>query len=113
MFVFVSPDCKPCREELPKLRSLSLTTRELKTELTLVSDGDGEKTRSLVDGLADGMLILVAPREHNRFFSDYKAMGTPSFCMIDASGRVQAAGIGIAELTESIEALSQIAKGGN
>lgn len=83
-FVFVSPDCKPCREELPRIRDLFPIARGFGTELVLVSDGGDEKTRSLVDGLADDLPVLVAPREHNPFFSDYKAMGTPSFCLIDA-----------------------------
>lgn len=105
-FIFVSPDCKPCREELPKLRNLMPSFKQSGIELVLVSDGDEEKTRSLVDGSADGLSVLVAPREHNPLFSDYKAMGTPSFCLIDANGKVQAAGIGVSELTENIEALA-------
>jgi len=78
-----------------------------------VSDADEEKTRPLIDGLADGLPVLVAPREHNPFFTDYKAMGTPSYCLIDAQGRVQAAGMGVSELVEKFEALSQVAKGGD
>ncbi|NUQ84742.1 MAG: TlpA family protein disulfide reductase [Anaerolineales bacterium] len=104
-FVFVSPDCKPCREELPRLRELLPNARGFGTELVLVSDGDEEKTRPLMDGLGDGLSVLLAPREHNPFFSDYKAIGTPSYCLIDTNGKVQAAGIGMIELAERIEAL--------
>jgi len=112
-FIFVSPDCKPCREELPGIQRVWLDARQFGTELVLVSDADEEKTRPLIDGLADGLPVLVAPREHNPFFTDYKAMGTPSYCLIDAQGRVQAAGMGVSELVEKFEALSQTAKGGD
>ncbi|PIV27193.1 MAG: hypothetical protein COS37_03225, partial [Anaerolineae bacterium CG03_land_8_20_14_0_80_58_20] len=90
-----------------------LDARQFGTELVLVSDADEEKTRPLIDGLADGLPVLVAPRDHNPFFTDYKAMGTPSYCLIDAQGRVQAAGMGVSELVEKFEALSQVAKGGD
>ncbi|HEY4691675.1 MAG TPA: peroxiredoxin family protein [Anaerolineae bacterium] len=105
-FVFVSPDCKPCREELPRLAGLRPKAEQFGVELLLVSDADEDKTLSFVEGTVDGLPVLVAPRERNPFFSDYKAMGTPSYCLIDAHGKVRVAGVGVSELAEKIEALS-------
>ncbi len=112
-FVFVSPHCEPCRNELPHLRELSSKAREYGVELVLVSDEGEETTRPFVDGTMDGLTVLVAPRNHNRFFSDYKVPGTPSFYLLDAQGKVQGTGIGVSELSEKIEALPRGAKGGD
>jgi len=105
-FVFVSPHCEPCREELPHLRELSLEARDFGAELVLVSDEGEESTRSFVEGIVDGLTVLAAPRKHNPFFTDFKVPGTPSFYLLDAHGKVQATGVGIADLTGKLEALS-------
>lgn len=112
-FVFVSPHCEPCREELPHLRDLSAKARDYGVELVLVSDEGEETTRPFADGKVDTLTVLVAPRNHNRFFSDYKVPGTPSFCLLDAQGKVKATGIGVPELAEKIEALPRVTKGGD
>jgi len=105
-FVFVSPHCNPCREELSHLRELSPKAREFGTELVLVSDEGEETTRPFVDGTVDGLTVLVAPRDRNTLFRDYKVPGTPSFYLLDVQGKVQATGIGVDELAQHLEALS-------
>lgn len=112
-FVFVLPHCEPCREELPHLRELSSKARDYGVELVLVSDEGEETTRPFVDGTMDDLTVLVAPRNHNRFFSDYKVPGTPSFYLLDAQGKVRATGIGVSELAGRIEALPRVVKGGD
>lgn len=93
-FVFVSPHCKPCREELPHLRELSPRAREYGAELVLVSDEGEETTRPFVEGTVDGLTVLVAPRDRNPLFTDYKVPGTPSFYLLNAQGKVQGTGVG-------------------
>lgn len=111
--VFVSPDCKPCREELPTLTRLRTRAEQLGVEIVLVSDADEDKTIGFVEGAVDGLPVLVAPRARTSFLSNYKAMGTPSYCLLDAQGKVQAAGMGLAELGEKMRALSNETKGGD
>lgn len=105
-FVFVSPHCKPCQEELPHLRELSSKARDFGTELVLVSDEGEETTGPFAEGVVDGLTVLVAPRGRNPLFTDYKVPGTPSFYLLDAHGKVHGTGIGIDELAEKLEALS-------
>jgi peroxiredoxin len=104
--IFVSPDCPPCREALPKVQNLWPSARKFGTELVLVSSADEEKTRSIVDGLADDMTILVAHHEDNPFFFDYKVMGTPSVCLIDVQGKVQVTGMAVLDLEEKLGGFS-------
>jgi peroxiredoxin len=111
--IFVSPDCPPCREALPKVQDLWPSAREVGTELVLVSNADEETTRSIVDGLAADLTILVAHQENNPFFFDYKVMGTPSVCMIDAKGKVQVTGMRLFELEEKLGSFHQAVKGGD
>jgi peroxiredoxin len=104
--VFVSPHCKPCREELPHLRELSPKARDFGAEIVLVSDEGEETTRPFVEGAVDGLTVLVAPRDRNPLFTDYKVPGTPSFYLLDAQGKVRGTGVGIDELAEKLEALA-------
>src|SRR5436190_12896618 len=46
-FVFVSPNCQPCRELLPTLKTLASSAREEGTELVLICDGPMEETRGM------------------------------------------------------------------
>lgn len=106
-FVFVSPDCKPCREELPRLEGLRPKAEQSGVELVLVSDADEDRTQLLADEAKVTLPILVAPRGSNSFFRDYRVNGTPSYCLIDARGKVRSAGMGLFELEQAGEALSQ------
>jgi peroxiredoxin len=106
-FVFISPHCTPCREELPRLRDLAPKVRGFGAELVLVSDEGEETTRPFVEGTVDGLTVLVAPRDRNPLFTDYKVPGPPSFYLIDASGKVQRTGVRVSDLTEKLEAFSQ------
>jgi len=112
-FVFVSPDCKPCREELPRLEGLRPKAEQFGVELILVSDAAEDKTLPFVAGIVDGLPVLVAPRERTSFFHDYKAIATPSYCLVDVQRKVQAVGAGVSELEKTIDALSLAAKGGD
>jgi len=83
VFLFVSPDCRPCREALPALEALRSKAEKLGIELVLVSDADAAETQSLTDELAHDFVTLVAPRGSNSFFPDYKVLGTPFHCLVD------------------------------
>jgi peroxiredoxin len=106
-FVFISPHCQPCREEIPKLEALRPQAGRNGIELVLVSDADEEETRKFIEELGVPYPVLVAPRTRTTFLVDYKANATPLYCLVDAQGKVQAAGLSLSELGEKMESLSR------
>jgi peroxiredoxin len=101
-FVFVSPACGPCREEMPRLERLRSQAEQRGLSLVLVSDADEEETRKFVEELGATLPVLVAPRGRTSFLSDYKSTATPSFCWVGQDGKVQAVGIGVFALEEKL-----------
>lgn len=91
-FVFVEPTCGPCREALPSYETLGPKAAQSGVDLVLVSTADAEQTRHFVNEFNIQLPVLVAPRESNTFMQDYKLSTTPSYCLIDRQGRVQATG---------------------
>ncbi len=91
-FLFVGTHCPPCRESLPRYQSLYPLAAQANIDLVLVSVDSVEQTQALVDEFGVSMPVIVAPQRSNSFLSDYKATGTPSYCLINAEGIVQSAG---------------------
>lgn len=91
-FLFVSTHCKPCRDLLPTIENLRPGATNAGVELVLVMSDEMEQTRSFVAEQHIQTPVLVAPRDSNTFHTDYQVKGTPSFCLVDEQGKVQAAG---------------------
>src|SRR4051812_7859605 len=91
-FLFVAPNCGPCREEAPALEALAPAARRAGVELVLVSIGEAGETQQFVDEFHLTLPVLVAPEGSNSFSKDYKSPGTPSYCLIDTRGTVVSAG---------------------
>lgn len=102
-FIFLSPHCQPCREEIPHLVALQPRARQAGITLLLVSDSDEQETQTFVDELKPELPMLVAPRSRTPFWADYKAIATPSFCLIDTQGKVTSAAAGLSDLRREIE----------
>lgn len=92
VFIFVSPTCRPCREALPTYEDLLPKAQRSGTSLILVSVAAAFQTRSFAEELQISIPLLVAPRETNPFMTDYKILGTPSYCSVDERGMVQSVG---------------------
>ena len=92
-FVFVEPACGPCREALPSYEALGPKAEQSGVALMLVSTADAERTRRFVDEFKIKLPIIIAPRDSNPFMKDYNLSSTPSYCLIDRQGKVQAAGL--------------------
>jgi peroxiredoxin len=101
-FIFVSPHCGPCRDEVPKLETLQPQAQTQGHSLVMVSDSDEEETMKFVEELASSLPVLIAPRDRTTFLHDYKSTATPSFCWVNRDGKVQAAGIGLFELEKKL-----------
>jgi peroxiredoxin len=91
-FVFVGPNCAPCRDSLPRYEAMYAGALSRGTEVVLVSNAGSEATSHLVDEFNLRMPVLIAPQPDNPFFEDYKVAGTPSYCLITADGKVQSSG---------------------
>ncbi|HLI08536.1 MAG TPA: TlpA disulfide reductase family protein [Ktedonobacteraceae bacterium] len=100
IFIFVSPTCGHCRMEMPTLIKLApLAQKNAGTEIILVSDWGPVVTQQWLgtirseDHVDVQLPILVAPRGKTDFLDDYNPRHlTPSFCLLDAQGNVQATG---------------------
>lgn len=92
-FVFVSPGCKPCDEALPSYEAAFAIAARAGIDFVLVSTVDAELTRRYyIEEKAITLPMLVAPRGSNPFMDAYHLSGTPSYCVIDAQGKVLASG---------------------
>ena len=91
-FLFIGPRCGPCREALPYYEALGPFARQAGVELVLVSNEDAAATQALVDEFKITLPVLVAPQDRSSFLQEYKATGTPGYCMVNADGIVQSAG---------------------
>lgn len=91
-FLFISPDCEPCREGLPKYQALYPKAEQSGIQLVLVSLVDKKKTQGFVSKFNLQLPIIVAPQDNNPFMKDYKITETPSYCLLDVQGKVLSTG---------------------
>lgn len=92
-FLFISTDCSPCHDSLPRFVITQAQAARAGEACVLVCDDDAANTQRLVDDYRITTPILIAPSQAgNTFLSDYRVAGTPFFCAIDAQGRVRASG---------------------
>jgi len=91
-FIFISPSCKPCLERIPAIEALRPRAEQAGIHLVLVSVAGEAETQALANKTSIRLPILIAPRDSNTFMESYKVEGTPSYCLINADGKVRAAG---------------------
>jgi peroxiredoxin len=91
-FVFIATNCRPCREEAPKLEVLAAAAHRAGVELVLVSIDEAAETEEFVKELELTLPVLVAPQASNPFKKDYQIPGNPFYCLIDARGKIQSTG---------------------
>ena len=97
-FIFVSPRCGQCRNELRKLDRLApLAKQRAGVEFILVSDRGAAETNAWIttvreeDALEVPLQVLVAPLTASDFLSSYNPqLVLPFFCLVDEGGVVQA-----------------------
>jgi len=91
--VFASPHCEGCLDLPAFLAHLAADPETAAVEPVLVSLGSEEETRELLGDVAEPPRTLVAPRATNPFHDRYGIRGTPSYCLIDHSGKVASSGL--------------------
>jgi peroxiredoxin len=93
-FIFISPHCGPCLEKIPTLNALASKAKQAGVDILLVNtDGDKAETAAFVEKHNVTLPVLIASSESNSFASDYKAAATPSYCVLNQNGHVEAAGM--------------------
>lgn len=92
LFLIISPNCAPCRESLSAYAATYDKAIASNTQMVLVSTGDREATQALVDEFKVTIPVIVAPHTTNTFLKDYKARGTPAYCLLDSEAKVLSAG---------------------
>jgi peroxiredoxin len=90
--IFISPTCSPCREKMPVFDALQPKAKRAGVEIVLVSDSDHAETKKFSDDFTSNLPILIAPRADNPFMENYKANGTPFYCLVADDGSVQSTG---------------------
>lgn len=91
-FLFIHPTCGPCRDNLPKYEALASGAARSGVDLILVSSGEAEQTRALVNEFNLQLPVLIAPRGSNPFMETYKLSSTPSYCLITRQGTIETCG---------------------
>jgi len=91
--LFISPNCEPCRRDLPRYQRLGTPAKVAGTELVLVSTGETEATRALLLDLNVTLPVILTPPGDNSFAANYKIPGTPAYCLIGPTGVVESAGL--------------------
>lgn len=91
-FVFISPDCEPCRESLPRFEGVRPRAEQSGISFVLVSTGTTSQTEALVKEFQLQSSILIAPEDGNPFTKDYKVTETPFYCVLDENGKVLSTG---------------------
>ena len=93
VFIFISTHCAPCREALPRYEDLGPKAARAGVDIVLVSGDEAKETQAFVDEFNARLPVLIAPQSTYSFYKDYKSPGTPSFCMVNERGVIQASGL--------------------
>jgi len=100
IFVFISPDCQPCRELMPHLASFH-KSRNGKVNLVLFSQSDRQASLELAK--VHKLSIPVISDPEGGFLKIYQVRATPFAYRLDADSVVQRRGI-----VNNLEALEEL-----
>lgn len=75
---------------LSSYEAASVIAARANIDFALVSTVNAKFTQNYIEEKAITLPVLVAPRESNPFMDAYHLSGSPSYCVIEAQGKVQA-----------------------
>lgn len=93
VFLFLSPDCRPCREETPRLDLLSHSAKRAGVDFVFIILADFSSTQAFAEELHIQSPIFSAPRGTNDMARLFRVTATPSFCYFNSKGVVISSGI--------------------
>lgn len=91
VLVFMSSTCAPCREKIPELQALVPRLADAGVVLALLFRETAAEIKPFATQHNLTMPIWLAPPP-NSLWPDYKAAGTPFYCVIDANHEVAITG---------------------
>ncbi len=91
VFLFIAR-CEPCQEVIPAVAALQRPAAQAGVALVLVSTDPEARTRTLVEELDIRLPVLLAPPASSSFMVDYGIQDVPTYCLVDAQGRIQSTG---------------------
>lgn len=91
VFVFASPTCRPCVDAMPSYARLAKLAPAAGAEFVIVSDGERDATRKLLDEYGVACRTILAPRSGHPLMNEWNITGTPSFVHIE-KGVVRSSG---------------------
>ncbi|MGI5145071.1 TlpA family protein disulfide reductase [Plantactinospora sp. CA-294935] len=94
---FFSPDCAPCREQAPRFAERAAAGG--RERVLAVAVGTPEATGELV-ALLEPVARVVIEVEEGPLHRAFAVQGYPAMCVLDADGRVKAAGSAVDRLPE-------------
>lgn len=106
LFLVIGIDCQPCHDFLLHVSDIATLAKENDITPIIVSDSNRSLTNSLIEKFNINIPTIIADKSQNKFFEDYKVLGTPWYCLIDQNGVVRAAGfpgINAEDLRKKIE----------
>lgn len=92
IFMFVSGHCRPCLEAMPTYKQVCELGQQSNVRVVVVSGDTEEDARKMVERFEFTGLVLIAPRDSNPMFDDWKVVGTPAY-VATSGGLVVESGI--------------------
>jgi thiol-disulfide isomerase/thioredoxin len=81
-FLFVSPTCKPCVEQMPQYLQLAARARDHGDELVLVTGGDVDSTRRVLPA-GRSTVVLLGRGGQDDLFERFRVRGTPFLTLVN------------------------------
>jgi peroxiredoxin len=91
VFVFASPTCRPCLDSMPTYAHLAKVAPRVGAELVIVSDGERDETKRMLEQHGIDCRTIIAPRAANPLMQQWNVTGTPSFVHLE-KGVVRSSG---------------------
>jgi thiol-disulfide isomerase/thioredoxin len=83
VFLFVSPNCGPCRQQLPEYVRLAAGAVASGIEFVFVCESDAGQCEQLVREFGLAGRVLVAPRPASPFAREWNVYATPHFVAVE------------------------------
>jgi peroxiredoxin len=100
---FFSPNCEPCRTQLPEFIEFAKALPEGAGHALAVVVGEGEAAAGFAAELDGAAAVVIAPRQ-NPLTATFSVRGMPAFYLIGADGRIEARGMAVRALAAAVPA---------
>jgi peroxiredoxin len=100
---FFSPDCPPCRTQLPEFAEFAMTLPGGPVQALAVVVGGAEAAAEFAARLDGAGAVVVAPRQ-GPLTAAFSVRGFPAFYLIGPDGRIEARGMSVQALTTAVPA---------